>query len=191
MSNILLATSFLLIFSSSNFSLSFEIIITLLNFIFGLIFSFSGFSTSFSPFGVALSPVQCIEYCLTRPAVASIMVGANDVKEMSEAIAYESAGFKEKDYASALAEAPKHAYTGQCTYCGHCKPCPMDIDIAMVNKYSDLASMQEEIPESIQNHYDQLAHKASECIGCGSCEARCPFGVRISEKMQVTAALLG
>ncbi|MBQ6934971.1 MAG: hypothetical protein IJN49_00350, partial [Clostridia bacterium] len=32
-----------------------EIITTLLNFIFGLIFSFSGFSTTFSPFGVAFA----------------------------------------------------------------------------------------------------------------------------------------
>lgn len=29
--------------------------------------------------------------------------------------------------------------TGQCTYCGHCKPCPVNIDIAMVNKFYDLA----------------------------------------------------
>ena len=33
-----------------------------------------------------------------------------------------------------LANAPAHAYRGQCTYCGHCAPCPKGIDIAMVNK---------------------------------------------------------
>ena len=33
------------------------------------------FSAESSPFGVALTPVQCIHYCLTRPAVASVMVG--------------------------------------------------------------------------------------------------------------------
>ena len=144
-----------------------------------------------SPLGVALTPVQCIHYVLTRPAVAAIMAGFDNPGHVLDAVKYETASDDEKDYATVLANAPKHAYAGQCTYCGHCKPCPMDIDIAMVNKYSDLASMQDEIPESIQNHYDQLEHKASECIGCGSCEARCPFGVRITEKMQLTAALLG
>ena len=49
---------------------------------------------------------------------------------------------REKDYASVLAGAPAHAYYGQCTYCGHCAPCPSGIDIAMVNKLYDLALMQ-------------------------------------------------
>lgn len=31
-----------------------------------------------SPFGVALTPIQCIHYALTRPAVASIMVGFSE-----------------------------------------------------------------------------------------------------------------
>ena len=144
-----------------------------------------------SPLGVALTPVQCIHYVLTRPAVAAIMAGFDNPDHVMDAVRYETATDEEKDYATVLAHAPKHAYTGQCTYCGHCKPCPMDIDIALVNKYSDLASMQDSVPESIQNHYDALAHKASECIGCGSCEARCPFGVKITEKMQFTASILG
>ncbi len=137
-----------------------------------------------SPFGVALSPVQCIEYCLTRPAVASIMVGANDVKEMSEAIAYESAGFKEKDYASVLVNAPKNSYEGQCTYCGHCAPCTANINIAMVNKFYDLAKIHDEVPESVRAHYNDLMYNASDCIACGSCEERCPFNVKIVDVME-------
>ena len=37
-----------------------------------------------SPFGVSLTPVQCIHYALTRPAVCSIMCGY-DTKEQVEA----------------------------------------------------------------------------------------------------------
>ena len=33
------------------------------------------FDASQSPFGVALTPAQCLHYALTRPAVASVMVG--------------------------------------------------------------------------------------------------------------------
>jgi hypothetical protein len=33
------------------------------------------FNADQSPFGVALSPVQCIHYALTRPAVAAVMLG--------------------------------------------------------------------------------------------------------------------
>lgn len=149
------------------------------------------FDASRSPFGVALTPVQCIHYVLTRPAVAAIMAGVDSPQHVLDAVAYETASEADKDYATVLANAPRHAYTGQCTYCGHCKPCPMEIDIAMMNKLYDLAVMQDKIPQSIQAHYDALEHKASECVGCGGCETRCPFHVKISERMKKTAALLG
>ncbi len=137
-----------------------------------------------SPFGVALTPIQCIEYCLSRPAVASIMVGANDIKQMSEAIAYETAKYDEKDYASVLVNAPKNSYEGQCTYCGHCAPCTSNINIAIVNKFYDLARHHDEVPESIRAHYNDLMFNASDCIECGNCEERCPFNVRIVEIME-------
>lgn len=143
-----------------------------------------------SPFGVALTPVQCIHYCLTRPAVAAVMAGYDTPEHVEQAVAYETSSEEEKDYASVLASAPKHTFSqGECTYCGHCKPCPKNIDIAMVNKFYDLATMQDEVPATVKAHYEALEHCADECIGCKSCESRCPFGVKIAERMKETAAL--
>ena len=144
-----------------------------------------------SPFGVAFTPVQCIHYSLTRPAVASILCGYDTKEQVLQAVAYETATDDEKDYASVIASAPLHSYLGQCTYCGHCKPCPMDIDIAMVNKFFDLAVQQDEVPQSLRDHYAQLSPTASACIGCQSCEARCPFQVKIADRMQKAAELFG
>lgn len=149
------------------------------------------FSAENSPFGVALTPVQCIHYALTRPAVASIMVGLSTPDEVKAALAYETATEQEKDYASVLASAPHHAYSGQCTYCGHCAPCPAHIDIAMVNKLYDLAAMQEEVPGTVRAHYENLSSNASDCIACKACETRCPFEVPIVERMEKARALLG
>ena len=144
-----------------------------------------------SPFGVAFTPAQLIHYALTRPAVSSILCGYDTKDQVDAAVYYESADDDEKDYASVIASAPFHSYSGICTYCGHCKPCPADIDIAMVNKFYDLACAQDKIPESVEKHYMTLEHFASECVGCRSCEQRCPFGVRISERMEKTACLFG
>lgn len=141
------------------------------------------FNEKTSPFGVALTPVQCIHYALTRPAVASIMAGFSEPKHVLEAVRYETAAEEEKDYASILAAAPQHAYSKKCMYCNHCKPCPSDIDIAMVNKLYDLAMMQESVPSSIKAHYMALEKNASDCIACGGCETRCPFGVDVVERM--------
>ena len=144
-----------------------------------------------SPFGVALTPVQCIHYALTRPQVASILCGYDNNKQIDEAIAYEAANDKEKDYMPSILNAPLHSYKGQCTYCGHCKPCPIGIDIAMINKYYDLATMQDKVPESIKSHYMLLEHHASECIGCKVCETRCPFSVEVSNRMNLISVLFG
>ena len=137
-----------------------------------------------SPFGVALTPVQCIHYALTRPAVASVLTGFDSIGHVDAAVAYETASEEEKDYATVLAGAPAHAYSGQCTYCGHCAPCPAGIDIAMVNKLLDLALMHDEVPATVRAHYKSLSANGADCTSCRGCERRCPFGVHVSERMK-------
>lgn len=149
------------------------------------------FDAETSPFGTAFTPAQCIHYALTRPGVSSILVGYDTKEQVDEAISYENASDDEKDYASVIASAPLHSYSGQCTYCGHCRPCPVNIDIAMVNKFYDLAVQQPEVPESVRSHYEALGTTASACIGCKGCESRCPFGVKVAERMEKTSALFG
>ena len=144
-----------------------------------------------SPFGVAFTPVQLIHYALTRPGVASVLCGYDTTDQIDAAVAYETATDDERDYASVIATAPLHSYRGQCTYCGHCRPCPVNIDIAMVNKFYDLAAAQEQVPASVQEHYEALGTTASACIGCRSCESRCPFGVSIAARMTAAAGLFG
>ena len=149
------------------------------------------FDARTSPFGVALSPVQWPHYALAPPAVASVLVGYDTPAHVDAAVAYEAATEEERDYASVLAKAPRHAYSGQCTYCGHCAPCPAGIDIAMVNKLYDLAAMQPEVPTTVRAHYQALSATAADCIACGGCETRCPFGVPVVERMEKAKALLG
>lgn len=149
------------------------------------------FDAEKSPFGVAFTPDQCIHYALTRPAVCSVMCGFDTKEQIDAAVHYEVASDDEKDYASVIAGAPLHSYTGQCVYCGHCKPCPMNIDIPMVNKFYDLAAAQANVPASVSEHYRALEHTASECIGCRGCESRCPFEVPVADRMIEAAELFG
>ena len=149
------------------------------------------FDPARSPFGTTFTPVQCIHYALTRPGVCSILCGYDTKEQVDQAVAYETASADERDYASVIASAPLHSYMGQCTYCGHCRPCVMNIDIAMVNKFYDLAIQQPEVPQSVQSHYEGLGITASSCIGCQDCESRCPFSVPIAERMAKAAELFG
>lgn len=140
-----------------------------------------------SPFGVALSAAQCMHYALTRPAVASVLIGCRTPEQVREAASYENAAPEERDYSVVLSSTPKYSARGRCMYCNHCLPCPSEIDIAMVNKYLDLASASME--DSVKSHYLLLKRTGSDCVSCGSCEERCPFGVPVIQRMARAAEL--
>ena len=143
------------------------------------------------PFGVCLTPVQCIHYALTRPAVASVLAGARTLEELESSLAYETASDGERDFAAAFAAMPKISWQGHCMYCVHCAPCPMGIDVASVTKFWHLAVAQGEVPETVREHYAALPHTAGEFVACGACESRCPFGVPVIENMKKAGALFG
>lgn len=137
-----------------------------------------------SPFGKAFTPVQCLEYALTRPGVASVMVGCRSCEEVQRAVDWCSATKEEKDYTSVMQGMDRFSWKGHCMYCGHCAPCVVGIDVASVNKYYNLTVAEGFVPETVREHYKALSHHASECIRCGSCEKNCPFGVDIRGHMQ-------
>ena len=141
-------------------------------------------SDELSPAGRALTVNQCLHYALTRPGVASVMCGARTVEQLKASIAYEDAPESERDYAQAFAKMKKISWQGHCMYCGHCAPCPRGIRVADVTKFLNLCTAQGEVPETVREHYGLLEHKAGECIACGACEKRCPFGVGIIENMK-------
>ena len=47
------------------------------------------------------------------------------------------------------------------------------------------------VPDWVRQHYLALGHHASECQDCHNCEKRCPFHVKVSERMKLAAKLFG
>ena len=144
-----------------------------------------------SPLGVEMSVAQCISYALGRPAVAAVMVGMQRPEEADAAAAYLSATDEEKDYSGVLGKIGAFSASGRCMYCNHCLPCPAEIDIAAVNKYLDLVELDGKPADSVRQHYLALKATGSACLGCGSCEQRCPFGVPVTERMARAAEVFG
>ena len=60
-----------------------------------------------------------------------------------------------------------------------------------MTKFLNLARAQGEVPETVREHYRALAHHAGECVGCGACEKRCPFGVPVRENMARAKEIFG
>lgn len=148
-------------------------------------------NSAYSPAKVSLTPIQCLHYALTRPAVSSVMSGFRNLEELKESIRYEVASNEEKDYASTLSTFPRISWEGHCMYCGHCAPCPKGLDISEITKFLNLVKAQGEIPETVREHYKSLSHKAGECIECGACEHRCPFKVEVRKNMRNAKDIFG
>lgn len=133
-----------------------------------------------SLFGKALSIYQCLKYILDKPGVLVALPGAKSVEEVEALLKYYDRSEEELDYSIISSFEPIRT-SGRCVYCNHCKPCPMNIDVGLVNKYYDLALAGDEMAVE---HYKTLKVNASDCIQCGHCDSRCPFSVHQSERMQ-------
>ena len=133
-----------------------------------------------SPFKKAMTRAQCIKYSLDRPAVLAVVPGVRNLADLDELLKYPLASEGEKDY-SVIGEFTPEAAVGNCVYCNHCQPCPMGLDIGLINKYYDLSLAGDKMAH---NHYSKLSVKADACISCGHCESRCPFKVKQEQRMK-------
>jgi len=140
-------------------------------------------SARFSPFGVALTHNQCLQYAIDRPGVLTAVPGVQTMAHLDTLLKFLTATKEEKDY-SVIGSFTADTIKGTCVYCNHCQPCPAGIDIGLVNKYYDLALAGDEIAE---NHYTKLSVNAEACLHCGHCESRCPFSVKQESRMNEIA----
>ena len=133
---------------------------------------------AYSPFPAALSRLQCLQYALDKPGVLSVLPGCRTMEDLQQILQYNMSSAREKDYS--ILQCFEHVTNAGCVYCGHCHPCPAELDIALINKYYDL-SLQNDV--LAMEHYHTLSKKAIDCLHCGECDQRCPFGVRQSQRM--------
>ena len=140
-----------------------------------------------SPFGRALTEYQCIRYALDKPGVLTVLPGVRNCGDLKRILGFVDAAPEEKDYSVLASVAPQET-EGVCVYCNHCQPCPAGLDVGLINKYYDLALAGDVLAG---DHYANLEKKAGDCVGCGHCDARCPFHVRQTERMEKIRAYFG
>lgn len=142
---------------------------------------------SISPFGKALTQYQCIQYALDRPGVLTVLPGMGSVSQVEHLLGFFTASEEERDYSIIGSFSPAEA-VGKCVYCNHCKPCPVGLDIGLINKYYDLAKNGDAMAAE---HYKGLDFHAADCVQCGHCDSRCPFSVVQTARMKEIAAYFG
>ena len=128
-----------------------------------------------------VTPAQCLSYVLAQRGVSVALPGVKNETELAAALHTLEANDEERDFSGLLASFGRYV-EGECTYCNHCLPCPVVIDIGQVNRLLDEAEFG--LTASLRAAYTALPVMASACTECGACTKRCPFGVEVVGRIQ-------
>lgn len=70
-----------------------------------------------------------------------------------------------------------------CRGCGYCMPCTMNI---LINNCNRMSLLLRRAPSEVwlNEYWQGEMKKAEECIGCGKCLPKCPYGLNIPELLK-------
>ena len=142
--------------------------------------------------GGALEDVStALRFIVQNSAVSVVIPGMATIQEAEENLAstQNTAPLTEQEQMT-IDSVRKTLGNTFCRRCGYCLPCTVGINITGVilmdgyyNRY--------DLKEWAAARYGSMSHKASECIGCGVCETRCPYELPIRELMKKAAEDFG
>ena len=132
-----------------------------------------------------------LRYILQNDDVTVVIPGMAEEKEIAQNIAAacdRSPLTQEEE--QAIVAIRKTLGTQFCRRCNYCAPCTEGIPISAVFMMEGYLSRYG-LADWAKGRYEALSKKASDCIGCGICENRCPYNLPIRQMMKVAAAKFG
>ena len=140
--------------------------------------------------GAIENAATALRFIASNPAVTVIIPGMAEVAEV-KANAAAVADTAPLTAAEQEGIAKIRAQLGEsfCRRCNYCAPCTAGINIPAVFLFEGYLNRYD-LADWANARYAQLGKKASDCIGCGACEARCPYHLPIREMMKRAAAAM-
>ncbi|MCR4903870.1 MAG: aldo/keto reductase [Butyrivibrio sp.] len=135
-----------------------------------------------------------IRFVASLDGILTVLSGMSNVEQMADNLSY-MADFKklddnEKEVIKKAQKALASIDSIPCTACQYCtKGCPMQINIPAIFAARNKQLIWNQTQQG-QNEYNRAIEgrgKASECIGCGQCEAACPQHINIIERLKECA----
>jgi len=115
--------------------------------------------------------------------------GIQHMHELDEFIALESEPPVWDNETEQLVAADQKALAGDfCRGCGYCAPCPADIEIQTVARLYFLVT-RAPYKRMISHAFQKEMERADNCIQCGACKTRCPYGLDTPTLVQKQYAL--
>ncbi|WP_343210475.1 aldo/keto reductase [Anaerolentibacter hominis] len=70
-----------------------------------------------------------------------------------------------------------------CRGCGYCMPCPADIPIYIAARMSFMLQ-RSPLDRWLNEEWYEKMHRIENCIGCGHCKGKCPYGLDTPELLK-------
>ena len=117
-------------------------------------------------------------YLAQFPGVEPIW-GIQRESELDEFISFQSNPPTLTDEMRQRIEQDRKELTGDfCRGCGYCQPCTVGIEIESCNR---MYLFLRRAPYSVYltEEFNQKMHQIEDCVDCGLCKERCPYGLDI------------
>lgn len=124
-----------------------------------------------------------LRFALTAGCIDMVIPGMGSPQEVEEnaALAEDTSPMTEEELARCQAVRRELGSTF-CRRCGYCAPCAVGIDIPSVFTQVNYVRKYG-LSDWPRGRYANFPHRADECVGCGLCESRCPYGLPIREML--------
>ena len=132
-----------------------------------------------------------MRFLFTNPDMTVAIPGMADPAELVQniAAAEDTAPLSGEEKAKIL-EIRNQLGTQFCRRCNYCAPCREGISIPNVFLMEGYLSRYG-LADWAKARYAAMPVKASACIGCGACEARCPYNLPIRQMLKAAAEKFG
>lgn len=135
--------------------------------------------------------VTALRFVVSNPSVTVVIPGMADEAEIAQNISAtaDTAPLTDAEQTK-IATIRGQLGTNFCRRCNYCAPCTVGINIPSVFLFEGYFSRYD-LKQWAVNRYSQLAKTASDCIGCGACEERCPYQLPIRKMLENVAKVMG
>lgn len=132
-----------------------------------------------------------LRFIAGNPDVSVIIPGMAEIDEIhANVLAISCTAPLSADEQAKIEEIRLSLGTGFCRRCNYCAPCTVGINISAVFLFEAYYSRYD-LKEWAKARYSLLDKTASDCIGCGVCETRCPYNLPIREMLKKSAEIFG
>ena len=141
--------------------------------------------------GAIEDTVTALRFVVSNPNVTVVIPGMADEAEIVQNVsATENTAPLTAQEEEKITKIREFLGTNFCRRCNYCAPCTVGINIPAVFLFEGYYSRYD-LKEWALDRYSQLEKTATDCVGCGECEQRCPYQLPIRRMMEKVASVMG